>query len=263
MVVDLYFSGLSVDIAKRLIGVGATCFLFSYADTALPITTNAFVMRSYSGNGNGSGLKFFLDSGAWSVLTGNKAALHINLQNYIGFCRKFGKYYTKVAALDVINDPEASMLNYRIMLREGIDYCIPTWHAGEPYEYLERYAKMSDFVAIGGLVKHARDQLTRVKVINKVLNVVKPFLRKGALHLFGISNYRLVEIFKNEIESIDTSGFVVGHKYGILFSSSGKKIPYIRTDMRIRRSIRHQGYMLDRYNAYQLIQCMKRINNRV
>jgi len=61
-------------------------------------------------------LDIFLDSGAFSAYT-QKAV--IKLDDYIAFIKKYAKYITVYANLDVIGDAEATLKNQKLMERQG------------------------------------------------------------------------------------------------------------------------------------------------
>jgi hypothetical protein len=87
-----------------------------------------------------------LDSGAYTAKSKNKP---IDIGALIKEIKEGGWY--EAAALDVIGDPEASYRNAVYMREQGAK-CFPTFHFGEPWEYLLTYAKNFDKVGLGGLV---------------------------------------------------------------------------------------------------------------
>jgi hypothetical protein len=58
----------------------------------------------------------------------------------------------EVFSLDVIGDPEKSVRNTEIMWKAGIP-AIPTFHLGEPWEFLEQMAKDYPKIALGGCAR--------------------------------------------------------------------------------------------------------------
>jgi hypothetical protein len=98
--------------------------------------------------------EWVLDSGAYSALTSGK---RIDLAQYIDDCHALlrGPHPpSRIFALDVIGDPEASARNTEEMRRQGID-AIATFHYGSPWHYLKDVAKPGK-CAFGGMVARAK-----------------------------------------------------------------------------------------------------------
>lgn len=95
-----------------------------------------------------------LDSGAYTAKSKNKK---IDIDALIKEIREGG--WDEAAALDVIGDPQASYRNAMRMKEAGVE-AFPTFHYGEPWEFLLMYAKEFGKVGLGGLVpvKSATDR---------------------------------------------------------------------------------------------------------
>jgi hypothetical protein len=87
-----------------------------------------------------------LDSGAYSARRMKK---EIDIEALIVEVKSGG--WKEAAALDSIGDPETSYRNAMHMAEKGAD-AFPTFHYGEPWEYLRKYAAMAGKVGLGGLV---------------------------------------------------------------------------------------------------------------
>ena len=87
-----------------------------------------------------------LDSGAYTAKNKNK---NIDIDALVKEIKEGG--WHEAAALDVIGDPEASYKN-AVYMREKGAKCFPTFHFGEPWDYLKTYAASFDKVGLGGLV---------------------------------------------------------------------------------------------------------------
>lgn len=90
--------------------------------------------------------KSMLDSGAYTAKSKKKK---IDINALIKEIKE-GKWH-EAAALDVIGDPKASLENAEYMKKAGVD-AFPTFHFGEPWEFLDEYARKFDKVGLGGLV---------------------------------------------------------------------------------------------------------------
>lgn len=101
---------------------------------------------------------FFLDSGAFSAYSQKQP---IKPETYIDFCKKYASQTTIYANLDAIpvnssqeakaQAAEISFQNQKAFEEVGLRP-LPVFHAGEPWEYLERYLANYDYICLGGLV---------------------------------------------------------------------------------------------------------------
>ena len=93
-----------------------------------------------------------LDSGAYSAHNSGKS---IDLQEFIDTALRLleeDPTLTEVFGLDVIGDWEATNKNVEEMWRQGVP-AIPTYHIGEPEEYLLHIAKEYPKIALGGVAR--------------------------------------------------------------------------------------------------------------
>lgn len=198
-----------------------------------------------------SDVNLFLDSSAFSVFTGKTK---INLYDYIAFLLECGKQFSVVAALDVIDSGEKSMANYIAMRDSGLVDVVPTYHFGEDWEFLKKYVSITDYVGIGGLVRIAGNPVQRAKVIKKALSMVDKHTK---VHLFGMTTPILLKLFPH-VYSVDSTGWLSGRKFGTLFGSKAKGV----FDYNGKQgSGRYTSF--DMYNAYQLIQLEREINESI
>lgn len=93
------------------------------------------------------GHRLMLDSGAFTAhMRGKKIDIK-------ALCQEASSpMWHEVAALDVISDPEKSLANAVLMKAHRPDV-MPTFHYGEPWEFLVEYAKSFGKVGIGGLAR--------------------------------------------------------------------------------------------------------------
>jgi len=142
-----------------------------------------------------------LDSGAFSAHNSGKV---INLQAYIDTAKRLietdGKL-VEVFALDVIGDAKASLVNCEEMWRQGVE-AIPTFHEGEPQEFLKHIAENYPKIAIGG-VAHRRG-LGKMKFANQVFARVWP----KKIHGFGFGTD--ADILALPWHSVDATNWEIG-----------------------------------------------------
>src|SRR5262245_12579453 len=108
------------------------------------------------------------------------------------------------------------MDNYKDMVRMGIKNVLPVWHQSEPFEYLEKYCDMTDYVCIGGLV--GMNRMSRFRLISQVLKIIPKHIK---IHLFGVTDIALIRRFGPFVESCDSSSWKAGRKFAIMLTPSG------------------------------------------
>lgn len=136
----------------------------------------------------------FLDSGAFSAYTLKKP---INLDEYIRYIQKYNiKYY---ASLDVIGDPQKTHDNLIYMQKKGLNP-IPTFHMGEPIEWLDKILD-SEYIALGGMVKSEGIE----DWLDKVFNYIYKKRSDIKIHGFGLTNPNM--ILKYPWYSVDSSSW--------------------------------------------------------
>lgn len=92
--------------------------------------------------------RLFVDSGAFSAFT---CGVIIDIDDYIDFLKRNEKYIATYATLDVIGDYKGTARNTEYMESKGL-HPLPTFHAGSPYEELERLVDKYEggYIALGG-----------------------------------------------------------------------------------------------------------------
>ncbi len=140
-----------------------------------------------------------LDSGAFSA---HNSGAEINLQDYIECCKQQkaeDPTLTDIFALDVIGDWKASLHNTEEMWKRGVE-AIPTFHYGEPWDYLKGIAKDYPKIALGGCVgKRDKD-----KFAGQVFARVWPC----KIHGFGFGSEK--SILSIPFHSVDATNWEMG-----------------------------------------------------
>lgn len=119
--------------------------LFSYFYTPPDKRTGA--LHKDIQNSLDRGDTVFLDCGAYSAATRDAT---IDLNEYTEYCIKHKDTFFLKAALDVIGDADASYNNWRKQTSQGADV-FPTFHYGEPIDFLHTLVKESEVVGLGGI----------------------------------------------------------------------------------------------------------------
>lgn len=162
-------------------------------------------------------VRVLIDSGAF---TAYKSGKPIQLDDYCKFLenipiRPWG-YFT----LDVIGQPDATMKNYREMLRRGFEP-IPIFTRGTDPAVLDEYYQTSDVVGIGGLVRTPRNRA--------FVNGIMAHVGDRKVHLLGFSDIPFLKQYRTF--SCDSSGWDQA-SYGQfrLYMGHGQ-FTYVRRDM--------------------------------
>lgn len=169
------------------------------------------------------GTKLFLDSGAFTAFT---KGVTIDNNEFIDFYKAWpAGTFDVVASVDVIGDAAASWANYEI-IRKSIPKVLPTFHYGEPYEFLEKMASSASYIALGGVAQLGGGQ----KLLDWFDHVWGTYLVKKdgtarvKVHGFAVTN--IAAMTRYPWESVDSSSWIMTSSFGnvMLFNSSDKPI---------------------------------------
>jgi len=160
-----------------------------------------------------SKINLFLDSGAYSA---RSKGVTIDIQKYISFIKKNKDSIRVYANLDVINDPEATMVNQKIMEDAGLTP-LPCYHYGEDIKYLEYYLSNYSYIAIGGVAGG-------LKTTAKIIGWLDPLflhyicdeqgLPKVKVHGFGMTSFSLMSRYP--WYSVDSTSWIQFSAYGVV-----------------------------------------------
>lgn len=125
-----------------------TSWLISYYQQSTDISVTNRFLTIIESKMKKNKIELFLDSGAFSAWS---QGAEINIDDYITFIKKYKKYISVYANLDVIGDPEATLKNQYKMEKAGLKP-LPCFHFNEDEKYLKTYLKKYDYIAFGGMV---------------------------------------------------------------------------------------------------------------
>ena len=215
----IYFAATEDFVRRYKSDLGVSNFLIAYPALKNPKVFGAWLKYAGLGKNKHKDKKIFLDSGAFSAFN---SGMKITFYEYLDFVERFHKYFDYVATLDVIRDPEASMQNYKDMLRAGYN-TIPAWHYPEPVEWFDKYCKMTDYVAIGGIAKMCfKNPNLIARLIGKMVER-KP--KDVKLHVYGIASKDVITRYGSFIESVDTTGWLTGASFNVVLERHNKFYP--------------------------------------
>lgn len=226
---DFYFTGVDYksEIADYLIQQPGACLLLSQLNERSNL--NKWIERLKN---EPSELKLFVDSGAFSAWTKGKK---IDVDEYISFINLNKDYLTICASVDTIpGAPRSSVLpseeeiaksaegtwqNFLYMRSkmDDVDKLLWTFHAGEPWEFLERALQYTDdrgpikYIAFGGLVGKNREIIK--SFADKAFEIIRKYNRNDLkIHAFGMT--RLDFLKEYPFTSADSTSWLQHANYG-------------------------------------------------
>ncbi len=153
---------------------------------------------------NGQPPDVFADSGAYSAWSQGVA---IDLDDYCRWLERWGDLFTTYANLDVIGDPDLSMVNQERMEARGFNP-LPVFHGGEPWAVLEALCKRYPYVGLGGITW--LPPAKKMPWLVKCFQVGAPFGTR--FHGFGVTTLRA--IMSLPFYTVDSSSWGSGFRYG-------------------------------------------------
>lgn len=155
-------------------------------------------------------VELFLDSGAFSAWS---KGVKIDVQDYIAFIKKYRKYISLYAVLDVIGDAEGTWKNQQIMEEAGLSP-LPCFHFGEPFKYLKRYIEEYDYIALGGLAKRGMNKNELYAFLDRCFDMIcdKRGLPQIKVHGFGVTG--LQTMLRYPWYSVDSTTWVLTARMG-------------------------------------------------
>lgn len=161
------------------------------------------------------GVDLIIDSGAFTAMSSGKPIVHAD---YIAFLEQHQHLMRLAFSLDVIGDPEASYANFqreRAALGDKVQI-VPAYHLGSDWHHLERLCQLTDYVAIGGAVPHAR----RPKIIMQHTIRAHQIAAKHGTRLHGLGITGRDAITKLPWASVDSTAWKTAARYPTLYLST-------------------------------------------
>lgn len=162
---------------------------------------------------------FLLDSGAFTFMQGQKS--HTNWEDYIERYSNFivknniAKYF-ELDIDSVVGYEKVKRYRKQLEKKTGRQ-CIPVWHKSRG---LEEWKKMCDeykYVAIGGIVSK-EIQKPQYPIFTPLLNIAHS---KGT-KVHGLGFTSLEGIQKYKFDSVDSTAWTTGNRFGYVYYFDGK-----------------------------------------
>lgn len=167
---------------------------------------------------------FLLDSGAFTFLNKNKGNVDFNkyVEEYAKFINKLDiKHFFELDIDSIVGIKEVEKLRSKLeMLTQK--KCIPVWHKSRGKEYFINLCKNYDYVAIGGIVtKEIRRE--EYKYFPWFIDVAHFYNCK--IHGLGFTSTK--ELFKYNFDSVDSTAWKSGGRFGQIHKFNGRNIDMI------------------------------------
>lgn len=167
---------------------------------------------------------FLLDSGAFTFMAQTKGPVDFDeyLRRYIAFIKKHDIQHFFELDVDSVVGYEKVKEYRRILERETGRRCIPVWHRARGKEDFLRMCEEYDYVAIGGIVtKEIRPSEHRYFPW-----FIREAHKRGAkIHGLGYTN--LSGLSKYHFDSVDSSSWTSGNRFGHLYKFTGRGLQQI------------------------------------
>lgn len=163
---------------------------------------------------------FMLDSGAFSFMTsakGKKVDWEEYARKYAAFVVKNGiQKYFEIDIDARVGYEKVKELRRRVEAATGRP-CIPVWHKSRGFDEYLRLCDQYDYVAIGGIVS---GEIKRNEYRAFPRLIQEAHKRGAKVHGLGFTS--LDGLRKYHFDSVDSSSWSAGNRFGMLFEFNGK-----------------------------------------
>ena len=164
-----------------------------------PRLTEALLLLSTKGY-----INLLIDSGAF---TAHAAGKPINPKEYITFCKRIEGKVWQYIMLDIIGQASASMLNFKKMLKAGLNP-MGVWTKYDTVHNLKELAEHNDHVCIaGGVGTESKKMVARFRQAVQEVPTIK---------IHGLAYVKVPQYYKLPLYSVDSSSFTAGVRFGTL-----------------------------------------------
>ena len=168
---------------------------------------------------------FLLDSGAFTFRQNAKKSVDWDkyVEDYINFINKYDIKYFFELDIDPIVGYE-KVKEYRKKLEEGTGKkCIPVWHLSRGRNNFLEMCNEYDYVAIGGIAGSDKRSKKQRELINAFPWFIKEAHKRGA-KIHGLGCTSMITLRRCHFDSVDSTSWLSGCKYGVAFKFNGKKM---------------------------------------
>lgn len=169
--------------------------------------------------------KFMLDSGAFSFMTKSKGNANWDeyIEQYADYINKHGvELFFELDVDNVVGYKKVLEMRARLE-RLTNKRCIPVWHKSRGVQEFLREAEQYDYVAIGGIVSKE----IKEKEYHLLPSLIREAHKRDAkIHGLGFTNLKWLELC--HFDSVDSTNWTAGNRFGFAWHFTGKTIKQIR-----------------------------------
>ena len=166
---------------------------------------------------------FLADSGAFTFMNNTKKGQNVDFDSYvdkyIDFINKWDiKYFFELDIDVVVGIQEVERLRKKIEDGTG-KKPIPVWHKSRGKDYFIKMCQDYDYVAIGGIVTK-EIKPSDYRYFDWFIDVA----HKNGCKIHGLGLTSMSALIKYRFDSVDSTNWVGGGRFGNLFYFNGKQI---------------------------------------
>lgn len=162
---------------------------------------------------------FLLDSGAFTFMQSTGASTNFDtyLEEYANFINKNHINHFFELDIDSITGYEKVKQYRQILERLTGKQCIPVWHRTRGLNEYIKHCDEYEYIAIGGIaIKEIKK--TEYPIFTKLLKIAHD--RNTRVHGLGFT--QLNEIRKYKFDTVDSTAWVAGNRFGFVYYFDGK-----------------------------------------
>lgn len=168
---------------------------------------------------------FILDSGAFTFM--QNAKRDVNWEEYVDkyaeFVRKHNiKKYFELDIDSIVGLEEVERLRARLETNVGWQ-CIPVWHLWRGIDYWHMMCRDWGYVAIGGLAGEDKSS-KRMKKLHECFPMLINIAHKNGAKVHGLGYTSLSGIKKYHFDSVDSTSWLSGNRFGVVNRFTGDTI---------------------------------------
>jgi len=164
---------------------------------------------------------FMLDSGAFTFM--NNCKKNINwyeyIDKYVDFINRNKIDLFFELDIDVIVGYEEVKKMRKYIERKTNKKCIPVWHKSRGLEEYKKLCKEYSYIAIGGIVTK-EIKSTEYKYFSQLIKIA----HENKCKVHGLGFTKLKELEKYKFDSVDSSSWVCGNRFGFVYLFDGKTL---------------------------------------
>ena len=193
---------------------------------------------------------FMLDSGAFTFMNTKKDTT-VDFYEYVDRYAEFInqnniEHFFEMDVDVVVGLQEVEKLRNRLEAKTG-KQCIPVWHKDRGKEYFLSMCRDYNYISIGGIVTK---EIPPSDYKYFAWFIDKAHEHDCQIHGLGFTNLR--GLYEYHFDSVDSTAWLSGGRYGTLYRFNGTRLVNVDTDGRRRKEDLSHEY-IDRHNYYEWV----------